>query len=491
MPTSNAMILSRFALAGMVLLLSACAVGPDYQRPEAPVGEHFREEVRSTAWKQAEPADLKDRGPWWESFNDGVLNTLMQSLNEQNFTLQQAQARVRQAQATLSNTRSTQFPQVGSSVGTTRRGSGSGDTSQSSSAYDASITVNWEVDLWGRIRRQVEAGDAGLQASAADMAATRLSLQSQLAQTYLQYRSVESSERVLDETVAAYERSLQINQNRLDAGFSAPGDVAAALSQLEGARTQRLALNREKATYQHAMAVLIGRAPSQFEVVPHAPWPVAPDIPVGLPSSLLERRPDVARAERRMAQANAQIGVAKAAWFPSLSLKASGGFSSSDLSEWLTAPARVWSLGPAFALTLLDFGARRAQVEQAEASYDEQLAAYRQTVLDALKEVEDALSERNGLELEQASQARSLAAARESLRLTRNQFDAGLVDFLSLAQTQATALSAERQALDLESQRLRAAVKLMVALGGGWDVATGLNPEESKAVETDPAANAE
>ena len=190
------MIFPRFALAGMVLALSACAVGPDYQRPDAPLGEQFREEVRPTAWKPAEPADLQDRGPWWESLNDGVLNTLMQNLNEQNFTLQQAQARVRQAQATLSGTRATQFPQVGSPVGTTRRGGGPGDTSQSSSAYDASVTVNWEVDLWGRIRRQVEAGDAGLQASAADMAATRLSLQSQLAQTYLQYRSVESSERV-------------------------------------------------------------------------------------------------------------------------------------------------------------------------------------------------------------------------------------------------------------------------------------------------------
>jgi len=324
------------------------------------------------------------------------------------------------------------------------------------------------VDLWGRIRRQVESGDASLQASAADMAATRLSLQSQLAQTYFQYRAVESAERLLDQTVQAYERSLSVNQNRLNAGFSAPGDVAAALSQLEGARTQRLALDREKASYQHAMAVLVGRPPSQFEVVPHAPWPVVPEIPVGLPSSLLEQRPDVARAERRMAQANADIGVAKAAWFPSLTLNASGGFSSSDLSQWLTAPSRVWSLGPSLALTLLDFGARRAQVAQAEAGYDEQVAAYRQTVLDALKEVEDALSDLNGLGREQASQARALAAARESLQLTRNQFDAGLVDYLSLAQTETSAFSAERQALDLESQRLRAAVKLLVALGGGW-----------------------
>lgn len=471
--------LTRLSLALLLGALAGCAVGPDYQRPDAPVGEHFREARVEGAWKTAQPADLQARGAWWAAFNDGVLDELMRGLNTQNFSVQQAEARVRQAQAALSNARSGLFPQVNGTAASTRRGSGSGQTSQSGSTYDLNANVSWEVDLWGRIRRQVESGDASLQASAADMAATRLSLQSQLAQTYFQYRSAESAERLLDQTVQAYERSLQINQNRLDAGFSAQSDVAAALSQLEGARTQRLALNREKAGYQHALAVLVGRPPSQFELVPHAPWPVVPDIPVGLPSSLLERRPDVARAERRMAQANAEIGVAKAAWFPSLKLNASGGFSSSDLSEWLTAPARVWSLGPSLALTLLDFGARRAKVEQAEAGYDEQVAAYRQTVLTALKEVEDALSDLNGLGLEQASQARALAAARESLQLTRNQFDAGLVDYLSLAQTETTAFSAERQALDLESQRLRAAVKLLVALGGGWAAPSGAEQAES------------
>lgn len=470
--------LTRLSLALLLGALAGCAVGPDYQRPDAPVGEHFREARVEGAWKTAQPADLQARGAWWAAFNDGVLDELMRGLNTQNFSVQQAEARVRQAQAALSNARSGLFPQVSGTAASTRRGSGSGQTSQSGSTYDLNANVSWEVDLWGRIRRQVESGDASLQASAADMVATRLSLQSQLAQTYFQYRSAESAERLLDQTVQAYERSLQINQNRLDAGFSAQSDVAAALSQLEGARTQRLALNREKAGYQHALAVLVGRPPSQFELVPHAPWPVVPDIPVGLPSSLLERRPDVARAERRMAQANAEIGVAKAAWFPSLKLNASGGFSSSDLSEWLTAPARVWSLGPSLALTLLDFGARRAKVEQAEAGYDEQVAAYRQTVLTALKEVEDALSDLNGLGLEQASQARALAAARESLQLTRNQFDAGLVDYLSLAQTETTAFSAERQALDLESQRLRAAVKLLVALGGGWAAPSGAEQAE-------------
>ncbi|WP_341667795.1 efflux transporter outer membrane subunit [Alcaligenes sp. SDU_A2] len=471
MPANRRFIASRsraLSLAVLLAALAGCAVGPDYQRPQAHVGEHFREAKAQGSWQPAQPADLQDRGAWWRVFNDGVLDTLMSSLNEQNYSLQQAQARVRQAQAALSNTRSGLFPAVSSSASSTRQGSGSGTSSQSSSAYDLSLNVTWEVDLWGRIRRQLESGDASLQASAADMAATRLSLQSQLAQTYFQYRSAESAVRLLDRTVQAYERSLQINQNRLDAGFSAPGDVAAALSQLEGARTQRLALDREKSSYHHAMAVLVGRAPSQFEVVPNAPWPVTPEIPVGLPSSLLERRPDVAAAERRMAQANAQIGVAKAAWFPSLTLNAGGGFKSSDLSNWLTAPARVWSLGPSLALTLLDFGARQSQVNQAQASYDEQVAAYRQTVLEALKEVEDALSELYGLGREQISQSRALAAARESLQLTRNQFDAGLVDYLSLAQTETSAFSAEQQALDIESQRLRAAVKLLVALGGGW-----------------------
>jgi len=296
-------------------------------------------------------------------------------------------------------------------------------------------------------------------------------MQSTLAQTYFQLRAFDAEKALYRQTVAAYERSLQMTQNRYDAGVAAQLDVASARTQLENARTQMLALDRQRAQLEHALAVLLGRAPSQFHLQAGPLLAgVVPEPPAGLPSQLLERRPDIAVAERRTAQANARIGVAQAAWFPDLTLSAQAGYRGSQWAEWLSAPFHFWSLGPALAFTLFDGGARQGQLDEARAAYDEQVAAYRLTVLSALQEVEDYLVQLRVLEQEQETQGRALAAARESLQLTQNQYNAGLIDYLSVVQVEATALNAERSALSLRLSRLIASVQLMTALGGGWQV---------------------
>jgi NodT family efflux transporter outer membrane factor (OMF) lipoprotein len=329
-------------------------------------------------------------------------------------------------------------------------------------------TVSWEVDLWGKVRRAVEASRAELQASAADVAATRLSMESTLAQDYFQLRALDAEKRMYEGTVAAYARSLQVTENRYRAGVSAKSDVTAAQTQLENARAQLQALGWQRAQYEHAIAVLVGKPPSQFALAETQSIGTVPAIPAGLPSQLLQRRPDVAAAERRTAEANAQIGVAEAAWFPDLTLSAQGGFRSGEWAKWLTAPMRFWSLGPELALTLFDAGARSAQVEQARAAYDAQVATYRLTALTALREVEDYMVQLRVLAQQQVTQDKALAAARESQRLITNQYDAGLIDYLNVAVIQASTLSTERAALAVTTDRLVASVQLIAALGGGW-----------------------
>lgn len=468
--------LQRCAVAGLALVLGACAVGPDYQLPAIDVGEAYKE---AHGWTRAQPDDAALRGEWWELFKDPALSGLMAGLEESNLDIVQAEARFRQAQALLKSSRSEFFPLMGTSVSLDRSGNGLGGGSvRSDSAfsgfesvgnqYSLVGSVSWEIDLWGRIRRSVEASRAGLAASAADIATTRLSMQSSLAQFYFQLRGLDAEKRLLQQTVAAYERSLATTQNRFRAGVAAQSEVAVSRTQLENARTQLLGLGWQRAQLEHGIAVLIGRPPSAFDLTPTTFMAKVPAIPPGLPSQLLQRRPDVAAAERRAAEANATIGVAQAAWFPDLTLSAQGGFSSGQWAQWLTAPARFWSLGPALALTIFDGGAREAQVANARAGFDAQAAAYRQTVLIALKEVEDFLVQLSVMEQQQITQGRALDAARESLRLTQNQYEAGLIDYLSVVQVEATALSTERAALSLQADRLAAAVQLIAALGGGW-----------------------
>ncbi|BEG77548.1 efflux transporter outer membrane subunit [Achromobacter xylosoxidans] len=482
--------------AGLALTLcaalAACAVGPDYQRPALDVGAAYKEgQVEVPGWKPAQPRDEADRGQWWRVYDDVTLNGLVDNLNASNQTIAQAEANYRQALGLVRGARAGFFPTVGAGAGLTRSGSGSGSSSSSagggnvSNQYSLTGNVSWELDVWGRVRRSVESSEASAAASLADLAATRLSAQAALVQAYLQLRVLDEQKRLLDATVAAYEKSLQLTQNRYNVGVAGQSDVAVARTQVESTRAQSIDLDWQRGQYEHAIAVLMGQAPSRFSLPP-APFSLQlPQIPVGLPSELLERRPDVAAAERRAAAANAQIGVAQAAWFPSLTLSADGGFRNGQFAELLTAPARFWSLGPALALTIFDGGARQAQVEQARASFDAQAAAYRQAALTGLREVEDYLIQLRVMESEQAVQRRALESARESLRLMQNQYKAGLVDYLSVAVVDATALSNERSALSLYGNRLVASVNLIVALGGGWE---GLAPAQGGATANGQAA---
>jgi len=464
----------RLACMALSLVLGACAVGPDYQRPQVAVGDDYKE---VEGWTMARPADAALRSDWWTVYGDATLERLMDGLMVSNQNIAQVEAQYRQAQALLESARSGLFPVLGANASGTRSGSGAdndGGTGSGqgignpSNQYRLSGTVSWEPDLWGKIRRSVEASRAGLAASAADIAVTRLSMQSTLAQTYFRLRAADAQKRLLQQTVDAYERSLRTTRNRYEAGVAAQADVAVSRTQLENTRVQLQALDWQRAQYEHALAVLVGKAPSQFGLDPVPEVGGVPDIPVGLPSQLLERRPDVAAAERRMAQANARIGQAEAAWFPDLTLSAQAGFASGRWAQWLTAPASFWSLGPALALTIFDGGARRAQVDEARAAYDAQVAAYRLSVLTALREVEDYLVQLHVLGQQQQTQAIALESARESLTLTRNQYEAGLIDYLSVVQVEATALSTERSALTLRADRLVTSVQLIAALGGGW-----------------------
>ncbi|MEO6985169.1 MAG: efflux transporter outer membrane subunit, partial [Paralcaligenes sp.] len=430
-------ILKASAVLMLAVLLGACAVGPDYRRPSIAVGTNFKE---TKGWIQASPSDTALRADWWRSYNDPVLNRLMDDLLAANQNIAQAQAQYRQAQALVQSARAGFFPTLNAGLSTTRSGGSHSNSSlsgsDSSGSTQSSLTgsVSWEPDIWGKIRRTVESGEAGVEASAADLAATRLSMQSTLAQSYFQLRALDAEKRLYDQTLGAYERSLRTTQNRYQAGVAAQADVAAAQTQLENARTQALDLNWQRAQFEHALAVLTGQAPAHFAVAPSQNVGTVPDIPPGLPSQLLERRPDVAGAERRTAQANAQIGVAQAAWFPDLTLSGNAGLTGSQWAAWLSAPMSFWSLGPALALTIFDGGARESKVAQARATYDAQVAAYRLTVLTALQEVENYLVQLHVLGQEQVTQGRALAAARESLRLTENQYKAGLIDYLSVSQ---------------------------------------------------------
>jgi NodT family efflux transporter outer membrane factor (OMF) lipoprotein len=462
-------------LACVLLVLGGCAVGPDYSRPKVDVGLHYKE---VDGWAQASPSSVSLRGDWWRMYGDPVLDGLMASLQTSNLSIEQAQAQYRGAQATLKSARSGLFPTVGVGASLTRSGASSdsdnsgsvnGFSSGTSNQYSASGTVSWEPDLWGKIRRSVESSQAGLQASAADVAATRLSMESTLAQDYFTVRALDAEQRMYRKTVEAYSRSLKITRNRYDAGVSSKADVAQASTQLDNARAQMQALIWQRAQYEHAIAVLLGEAPSKFSLAETDAVGTVPAIPVGLPSQLLQRRPDVAAAERRTAAANAEIGVAESAWFPDLTLSAQGGFRSGEWVQWLTAPVRFWSLGPELALTLFDGGARSAQVEQARAAYDAQVASYRLTALTALREVEDYLIKLHVLGQQQTTQNRALSSSRESLRLTNNQYAAGLIGYLDVAVVQASALNTERAALAVKLNRLVTSVQLIAALGGGWE----------------------
>ena len=468
-----------------IALLAACTVGPNYVRPTADTPAAFKE---MEGWKTAQPRDQELRGKWWETFNDPLLNNLEEQISISNQNLVQAAAQFRQARALVQSARAGYLPTVsgGASVTSAQSSSNPGSQNQASvqssrstsTSYLLSLDAVWEPDLWGRVRRTVESNEAGAQASAADLEALRLSIQAELAQNYFQLRALDAQKQLFDDTIAAYQRSLTLTQNQYTAGVVAKVDVIQAQTQLKTTQAQALDIGVQRAQLEHAIALLIGKPASNYSLAAAPLTASPPPLPVGLPSSLLERRPDIAAAERRMAAANAQIGVAEAAYYPSLTLSASGGFQSSSFSNWLTAPSRFWSVGPALAQTLFDGGLRRAQTDQAIAAYDANVAGYRQTVLNGFKEVEDNLAALRILEEEAAIQDEAVQNARQSVALTTNQYKAGIVSYLNVALVQATALTNERTAVDVLNRRLAASVLLVKALGGGWNASDLPTPDE-------------
>ena len=454
--------------AAVAVLGGGCMVGPDYVRPTAPAPAAFKE---AEGWKPAQPADTAPRGDWWKVFRDADLDALELEVELANQTVQAAEARVREAQAATQAVRAGLFPGVSGTAAAARSGRNAG-TPAVANSYNLALDASWEIDLWGRVRRSVEASAATAQSTAADLAAARLSAQALLAQDYLLLRVQDAQIRLLRDTVAGYEKSLELTRNQYGAGTVSRGDVVQAETQLKSTQAQVLDALIFRAQLEHAIAVLVGKPPAELALAPRPLAPVFPAIPVALPSELLERRPDIAAAERRAASANAQIGVAQAAFYPSLSLSAGGGLQNSALGDLLSLPSRFWALGAGLAQTIFDAGLRSAQKAQAVATYDETVANYRSTVLNAFQEVEDNLVALGLLEQEAAVQDEAVAAARQSVAIATNQYKAGIANYIVVVVLQTGELNNERTALAILARRLTASVGLIKALGGGWNSAT-------------------
>jgi len=456
----------------LIAILAGCTMGPDYRRPGTPSAEAFMETPEP--WKVAQPRDDIARGNWWEIFGDPQLNDLITKIDVSNQTLAASEAQFRQTLAALGISRAALFPTLDAnatvvrshSPGSTLGGTTAGKTVTS---YGGRFTAQWEIDLWGRVRRSVEAAEAAARASAADVGAARLSLQAQLATSYFQLRSLDAQARLLDDTVGALKKSLELTENRYRAGVVARSDVVQADAQLKSTLVQTVDLGVQRAQLEHAIAVLTGVPPAQLRISNSDSFETAvPIVPPGLPSALLERRPDVAAAERRVHASNAQIGVAKAAYFPQVTLTGVYGATSPDVSLFFVGASRTWSIGPSIAQSIFDAGLRRSQTEQAIAAYDATVANYRQVTLTAFQEVEDNLAALRILEEEARSEAEAVEAARLSLSLVLNQYKAGTVRFLNVVTAQTALLNEERNAVGIQVRRLAAVVALIRALGGGW-----------------------
>lgn len=450
----------------LVLVLAGCAVGPDYRKPEIKVPE---------GWREAQPADALPRGSWWSAFGDAELDALMKRVEVSNQNIRVAEARQRQARALADQARAALFPTVSANASATRSKAPSlpnaPTTSKAVNNFNASLNAGWELDLWGRVRRAVEAGEASFQASAAELEAARLSARSALAQSYFALRVADATRQLLEDTVAAYSRSLELTRNRYAAGVVARVDVVQAEVQLKSAQAQLIDVGVDRAQLEHAIAILLGEAPANFSLPAKKMSLQMPQIPLALPSELLERRPDIAAAERSVAAANARIGLAKAAFFPTFTLSAASGYRGTRLADLFTSPARFWSLGAAATQAVFDGGLRRAASHQAIAAYDAEVATYRQTVLTGFQEVEDNLAALRILEEEAAVQDEVVQGARHALELTTNQYRAGVVSYLNVITAQATAFASERAAMSILGRRLAASVALIRALGGGWSAA--------------------
>jgi NodT family efflux transporter outer membrane factor (OMF) lipoprotein len=464
----------RWLVCAGAALLSACAVGPDYQRPTAASPTAFKEAPAGEAgWFPAAPADTLDRGPWWQLFGDADLNALIEQVEVSNQNVAAAVAGYAQARALVREQRASLFPQVTLDGSANRSGGGSSGSSANSfrgtsTNLQLGVGASWEPDLWGRLGRGVESAQASAQASDADLAGARLSAQSEVATNYFSLRDADTEIGLLRATVEAFQRSFTITQNRYNASIAPRTDVLQAQTQLANAQADLSALVNQRAQIEHAIAVLIGKAPAEFSL-PVKPWNMAvPAVPLVVPSELLQRRPDIVSAERAVAVANAQIGIERSAYFPSLSLSASYGNSGSRLRDLFGASTSLWSVGLSAAQTLFDAGAIRSRVEGAEASRDAAVARYRQSVLVAFQSVEDQLSAARAL----SEQAGLRRAASEAADLTEqqllNRYKEGQVSYTDVVTAQTSALSARRTLSQLASSRQAAAIGLIVALGGGW-----------------------
>jgi NodT family efflux transporter outer membrane factor (OMF) lipoprotein len=494
-------------LASLTLTIMACTVGPQYRRPAVQVPAAYKESLSRTqagsGWKVAQPSDDVPRGTWWEVFQDPQLNALEEQVNVSNQNIVAAEAQLRGARAAVRVARSDLWPTITGNLlisgarQSSNRSSGSGGTQNRSSGsggthadYSLPLDLSYEPDLWGRIRRNIEATTASAQATAADLETVRLSIHAELAVDYFSLRGLDAQKQLLDVLQTAFEKVLELTTNRYNQGVSSRIDVELARNQLEATRAQATEVGVQRAQFEHAIAILIGQPPANLTILPSPiirppteltlpsastpPSPPAavtiqpPVIPAGLPSELLERRPDIAAAERRVAAANAQIGIAQAAFFPSVLLSALVGFESSSLTNLFSGPSLIWSLGVSVAQIAFDAGRRQAEAEQAIAAYDTTVADYRETVLAAFQSVEDNLAALRLLEEEAQQQANAVQAAETALVLAVNRYKGGVSTYLEVIASQSVALTAERTAIDILTRRMIAAVLLIKALGGGW-----------------------
>lgn len=461
-------------------VLAACApLGPNYQRAEPLSATSTTGAERKLPPQYKESAALANTllqaastlplsaTDWWKPFSDPTLDALMVQVGQANQNVAQAEAKYRQAVATTQQAQAAGFPTLGTNASATRSSQAANGVRTTSQSLSTGLSASWELDLWGRVRRSIELGEASAAASALDLAATTLSLQAQLATNYGALRALDVQRSLLEDSVAAYQRSLQLTRNRYDAGVVAKADVAQAQSQLLSSQAQLIDTGAQRATLEHSIAVLTGRLPSELTITRVDDYPLRlPAVAATTPSQLLQRRPDIAAAERRMASANAQIGIAVAAYYPTISISGSLGQRGTTLTDLLSLPNRFWSLGPTLALSLFDGGARDASKAQALASYDHTVALYRQTILSAIQEVEDNLSTLRVLAEELVVQQQAVLAAQEALAITLNQYKAGTVSFLNVATAQTAEYSARRTELALRSQQFVASVALIKALGG-------------------------
>jgi NodT family efflux transporter outer membrane factor (OMF) lipoprotein len=469
-----------------LLVCTGCSIGPKYQRPAAPATPAFKELNGNDQWKMATPSDQLLKGKWWELFNDPELNRLEELVDINNQNVKQAEAQFRQARALVAGNYANYFPTIGANPSITQTdtgknaGRGAGGRSQS---FSLPFAISWEPDLWGRVRLAVENAADNAQVSAADLENARLSAQSFLATDYFTMVGNDMQQAILADTIEAYQKNLQLTINRFNGGVASRSDITLAQTQLAGAQAQSTDLRITRAQLEHAIAVLTGQAPSALEVPIAMIAAPPPPIPLALPSALLERRPDIAANERLVAAANANIGIAQTAYYPTLTLSAGPGLLATSLAKLFTSESRVWSAGPSLSQTLFDFGRRNAVVQGTQAAYDATVAGYRQTVLSAFQEVEDDLAALRYLAEEAGQQQEAVVAAEQALVLENARYLAGTDSYLNVITTQTIELTDKQAAVTILQRRMLAAVDLVKALGGGWNASTLPSTDQLRSAE--------